>query len=170
MCNFRKRAARRMATGSNQAHSIRTFFVEKEISVSAPPMIPPMPTAREPSPSLIMQRFESSWRSMPSSVLIFSPGLRFANDDFVVAHFVVVEGVQRVPELQHHVVRNIDDVADAGDAGGFEAVFQPFGRRLDFYVSNDARGEAAAEFGRLDFDFEWRRWLWRTHFPRASEE
>jgi len=37
VCNFRKRAARRMATGSNQAHSIKTFFVENEISVSARP-------------------------------------------------------------------------------------------------------------------------------------
>src|SRR5207248_11391588 len=49
--------------------------------------------------------------------------------------------------------RNIDDIADARDTRGFEAVFQPFWRRLDFHIANDARGEAAAEFGRLDFDF-----------------
>ena len=62
-----------MAMGSNQAHSINTFLVEKEISVSAPPMMPPMPTMREPSPSQITQVPESSWRSTPSRVLIFSP-------------------------------------------------------------------------------------------------
>jgi len=125
--NFRKRAARRMATGSNQAHSIKTFFVENEISVSAPPMIPPMPTAREPSPSLIMQMFESSWRSIPSRVRIFSgaalpaasPGLARRTTILLVANFVVIESVQRVAELEHHVIRNIDDVANAGDAGSF---------------------------------------------------
>ncbi len=72
----------------------------------------------------------------------------------MVPHFVIVKRVQRVPQLQHHVVRNVDDVADAGDAGRFEPVFQPFRRRLDFHVSNDPRGEAAAEFRRLDFDFD----------------
>src|SRR5436309_10037567 len=56
-------------------------------------------------------------------------------------------------ELEHHVIGNIDDVADAGDARGFEAVLQPFWRRLNLYVSNDASGEAAAEFGGLNFDF-----------------
>jgi len=34
--------------------------------------------------------------------------------------------VQRVAGFEHHVIRNIDDVADAGDARSFEAVFQPF--------------------------------------------
>src|SRR5207249_11317293 len=56
-------------------------------------------------------------------------------------------------ELEHHVIGNIDDVADAGDARGFEAVLQPFWRRLNLYVSNDASGEAAAVFGGLNFDF-----------------
>jgi hypothetical protein len=64
-----------------------------------------MPMGREPSPSLIMQMFESN------------P---------VVANLVVIESVQRMAEFEHHVIRNIDDVADAGDAGSFQAVFQPF--------------------------------------------
>jgi hypothetical protein len=37
VCSLRKRVARRIATGSNQAHSIKTFLVEKEISVSPHP-------------------------------------------------------------------------------------------------------------------------------------
>ena len=83
----------------------------------------------------------------------FFAGLGAADDDFVVPHFVVVKRVQRVPQLQHDVIRNVDDIADAGDAGSFEPIFQPFRRRLDFHVSNDARSETAAEFGRLNFGF-----------------
>src|SRR5580704_9158254 len=139
--SFRKRAALRTAIGSNQAHSMRIFFVEKEISVSAPPMTPPMPTARDPSPSKTTESEESSVRSRPSRVRVFSPG------------FVVVVRVKRVAELEHDVIGDVDYVADAGDAAGFEAVFQPFWRWLDLCAANDACGEAAAEFGRLDFDF-----------------
>src|SRR5437016_2727833 len=56
-------------------------------------------------------------------------------------------------ELKHHVIRNVDNVADAGDARSFQAVFQPFWGRLDLYVSNDTGGEAPAEFRGLNFDF-----------------
>ena len=52
-----------MAMGSNQAHSIRTFFVEKDISVSAPPMMPAMPMIREPSPSAITPVTGLDWRA-----------------------------------------------------------------------------------------------------------
>ena len=51
---------------------------------------------------------------------------RAADNDFVVAHFVVVKRVQRVAQLQHHVVRNVDYIADDGNAGSFKPVFQPF--------------------------------------------
>ena len=145
--------------GSNQAHSIRTFLVEKEISVSAPPMMPPMPTAREPSPSEITHMPGSRVRSMPSSVRIFSPRLGLADDDAMIAHLVVVESVQRMAELEHHVVGDVDDVVDAGDAAGFEAVAQPWRRGLNFHAANHARGEAAAKFRRLNFDAAPRRWL-----------
>src|SRR2546429_9657829 len=56
-------------------------------------------------------------------------------------------------ELEHHVIGNIDDIADAGDTGSFKAVFQPFWGRLNLHVSNDAGREVAAEFGGLNFDF-----------------
>ena len=80
-------------------------------------------------------------------------GLGAANNNFVLANFVVIESVQRVAELKHHVIRNVDNVADAGDARSFQAVFQPFWGRLDLYVSNDTGGEAPAEFRGLNFDF-----------------
>src|SRR5439155_24552295 len=75
-----------------------------------------------------------------------------ADNNFVVADFVVIESVERMAELEHHVIGNIDDIADAGDTGSFKAVFQPFWGRLNIHVSNDAGREAAAEFGGLDFD------------------
>src|SRR4029077_6797617 len=43
-------------------------------------------------------------------------------------------------------------VAAAGCSASGEPVFQPFRRRLDFCATDDAGGEAAAEFGGLDFD------------------
>jgi len=56
--HFRKTRGAANGTGSNQAHSIKTFFVETKFSVTAPPMDSADATAREPSPSLIMQMFE----------------------------------------------------------------------------------------------------------------
>src|SRR5882762_3131905 len=96
-------------------------------------------------------RIELALDAVERSDFFAGPGA--ADDDFVVANFVVIESVQRVAEFEHHVIRNIDDVADAGDAGSFEAVFQPFWGRLDLDVSNDAGGEAPAEFRGLNFDF-----------------
>ncbi len=52
----------------------------------------------------------------------FLRGLGAADNDTVVAHFVVVEGVERMPELKHHVIAYINHVIDAGDARGFEAL------------------------------------------------
>jgi hypothetical protein len=83
----------------------------------------------------------------------FFAGFCAADDDAMITDFVVVEGVKRVAELEHDVVRDIDNVADAGNAGRFKTVFQPFWRWLDFCAANYAGGKAAAEFGRLDFDF-----------------
>src|ERR1700687_732032 len=75
-----------------------------------------------------------------------------ADDDAVIADFVVVESVEGVAEFEHHVVGGIDDIVDAGDAGGFEAVFEPLRRGLNFRAANHAGGEAAAKLGRLDLD------------------
>src|SRR6476646_10574123 len=82
----------------------------------------------------------------------FFSGLRFPGDEFVVADLVVVVGVNRLAQFKHHVVRNIDDVADTGDAARFEPLAEPWWRRLNLHATNDARGEAPAEFGRLNLD------------------
>ena len=111
-------------TGSNQAHSISTFFVEKEISVCAPPMIA---TANGPRSIAIayQEHVGSNVRSMPSRVFIFSLGLAAADHNFMVAHLVVVERMNWIAEFEHHVIGDVHDVADAGYAGSFEAFFQP---------------------------------------------
>src|SRR5450631_1294901 len=57
-------------------------------------------------------------------------------------------------ELEHDVIGNVDHVVDAGDATGFEAVFEPRGRRQDFYAADDAGGETSAQFRGADFDFD----------------
>jgi len=123
--------------GSNQAHSSKIFLVEKEISVSAPPMMPPMPTGREPSPSQIMQMpgFESAFYAVQSAD--FSFGLGGADDDAVVADLVVIEGVESVAEFEHYIIGGVDDVIDAGYAGGFEAVFEPLRRGLNCCAANE---------------------------------
>src|SRR5438876_101134 len=67
-------------------------------------------------------------------------GLGRANHDLVVANLVVVESMKRVAQLEHHVVGDIHDVADARDARSFKADLEPFGRGLYLEVAYDARG------------------------------
>src|SRR6266481_7919883 len=75
-----------------------------------------------------------------------------ADHNAMVTHFVVVEGVDRMSEFEHHVIAHVDDVVDAGYAGSFEAVLEPFRRGLNFHAANYTSGEAAAELGRLNLD------------------
>ncbi len=58
----------------------------------------------------------------------------------------------RLAELEHHVIRDVHDVVDRVLADGFEALPQPIGRRLHFHAAQNASREAAAKFGRFDFD------------------
>ncbi len=81
-------------------------------------------------------------------------GLCRANNDAVIADFVVVVRVERLAEFEHYVVRDVDDVVDAGDAGRFETFAEPGRRGLDFYAANYPGGEAAAEFRDLNFDLD----------------
>ena len=48
-----------------------------------------------------------------------------AHDDPPVVHGRGIEGVDRLAELQHHVVADVDDVADRPLAGGDEAHLDP---------------------------------------------
>src|SRR5215469_2377812 len=75
----------------------------------------------------------------------FFTRLGAADDDAVIANEVVIEGVERVAKLEHHVIGDVDNVADARGASGFKTLFEPRGRRFDLQATNDASGETAAE-------------------------
>ncbi len=55
-----------------------------------------------------------------------------------------VERVHRLADLQHHVVRHVDDVVDGADAGGLEAGGQPGGGGADLHIEQ-LRAVARAE-------------------------
>ena len=55
-------------------------------------------------------------------------GAREAHDDVAVEQAVVV-GVQRLAELEHHVVGDVDDGRDRADAAALEALLHPRRRR-----------------------------------------
>ena len=54
-------------------------------------------------------------------------GARTADDEPPSSKLREVEGVHRLPELEHHVVGDVDDVVDRTDAGRFEPIAQPVG-------------------------------------------
>src|SRR5208282_62834 len=116
----------------------------------------------------------------------FFAGPGAPDNNSVVAHFVVVERVNGIAEFQHHVIGDVDDVADAGGACGSEAVFQPGRRRLNLDVANHPCGVTAAELRRIDLNGNrvarfvsrlgelWRKRLQRQavdrgNFPRNAE-
>ena len=51
--------------------------------------------------------------------------LRALHDDLVTADLVIVIAVHRLTVLEHHIVRDIDDVVDRTDAGACEADLHP---------------------------------------------
>ena len=65
---------------------------------------------------------------------------------------IVVEGVQRLPQLEHDVVRDVDDVVDRPLAERDQALLHPLGRRRDLDALDDGRQVAAAEIRRFDLD------------------
>ena len=94
-----------------------------------------------------------SVRSTPSSVVIFSPSRRGADDQLAAGDLVEVEGVQRLRGQQHHVVGDVDDVVDRPLAGRRSAApCSQSGEGPIVDVGEDAGGEARAELGHLDRD------------------
>ena len=77
---------------------------------------------------------------------------RAAGAQFAAAHEVMVEGVQGLARLQHHVVGYVDDVVDGAHTRAQEALLHPRRRRPHLDALDDAGGEAGAEVGRLDCD------------------
>ncbi len=70
---------------------------------------------------------------------------REPDDDPAVADRRGVERVDRLAELEHHVVARVDDVADRALAGGQEAHLDPVRRRPDRHAAHPAADEARAQ-------------------------
>jgi len=91
-----------MATGSNQAHSIKTFSWKTKFPFGAP-MIPRCHGTRAVAIADHADvRIELALDSVEGADLLRSrltgvAGLGAADDNFVVANFVVIESVQRWP-------------------------------------------------------------------------
>ena len=82
-------------------------------------MTPAIPSG--PAGSAMTSVSGSSSRTTWSRVSSRSPGARAADDDPAVVDRRRVERVDRLAELEHHVVGGVDDVADRSLAGGQQA-------------------------------------------------
>ena len=77
---------------------------------------------------------------------------RAPDDDPAARERVEVEGVQRVPEREHDVVRHVDDVRDRAHPGSGEARLHPRRRLADPHVPEEAAHVARAALEVLDGD------------------
>ena len=73
-----------------------------------------------------------------------SPALGVAHDDVCAGDSREVVEVQRLPELEHHEVRDVDQVVDRALTGQRQAKANPRRRRADAHVRKALRDEAAA--------------------------
>ena len=90
-----------------------------------------------------------SSRSTPSSVVIFSPGVASRTTMPATGEATEVERVQRTAAFEHHVVGDVDDVADRPHARETQPALHPVGR-LPHRDRRDPHDEARAAVGRLD--------------------
>ena len=91
------------------------------------------------SASQISRSSRCSVRSTPSSVVIFSPSFGEPHDDAAPREPVEVERVQRAAAFEHHVVGDVDDVADRAHAREHEPALQPVGRLPHRHASRPSR-------------------------------
>ena len=79
--------------------------------------------------------------------LLTRPGT--AHNNMMMTHQIVVKTVQRLAELQHDVVGDIDDVIDRSHACRQQSPPHPFKRRTDLDVADNTGTVARAEIGVL---------------------
>ena len=131
-------------TGSKCAASMSTSRVEAPTSVSAPPMTPAIATTRSPPRSVMTRSPGSRARSTSSSVVSRSPA-RARRTTTGPCERGEVEGVQRLAEAEHDVVRDVDRQRDRPHAGlGEPGRHPPRGRRGDVDAAHDAGDVAVA--------------------------
>ncbi len=85
-------------------------LVAEDTSLSAPPITPASACAR--ASSAITSISASSFRCWPSSVFSASPFCASRTSQVPAREPVQVERVHRVPQLEQHVVGDVDDVVD----------------------------------------------------------
>ena len=108
-----RRASSRSGGCSGRSRSrppSRPAWSRRRPRCAAPPMIPPMPVG--PSASQTSTASASNTRSSPSSVTSRSPSRARRTCSAGPGDPVEVVGVHRLAEQQHHVVGDVDDVAD----------------------------------------------------------
>ena len=76
---------------------------------------------------------------------------REAHVDFAL-QFVRIERVRRLPELEHHEIRDVDDVVDRAQPDGLQFRAQPVRARTDCDVFDPARGIKRAFVRRGDLN------------------
>ena len=77
---------------------------------------------------------------------------REPDDDPTVADLRGIERMDRLAELEHHVVARVDDIADGALAGGQEAHLDPVRRWPDRHAAHPSADEPRAQDGLLDLD------------------
>ena len=125
VCMASARAPRRTASGSHHAASSATTRVSSEISLDAPPMTPARASAGSPPRPAMTPTRAGSFRSDAVERRDRLAFPRPAHHQLRARHAGEVERVARLARLDHHVVRQVDDVVDRPDAHLLEPVAQP---------------------------------------------
>ena len=139
-----------MLTGSKMADSTTTSVVASEISDAAPPMTPAMADGPSGSAMSSVSVVELAVDVVERLEPLALAGQ--ADDEPAVADRGRIERVDRLAELEHHVVADVDDVADRALAGGDEPHLDDVGRRPDGHAADPAADEPRAQRRLLDLD------------------
>ena len=81
-------------------------------------------------------------------------GVSQADDDRSVVNRGAVEGVRGLAQLEHDVVRGVDDVADRAHAGGLKPHLDGVRRGADLRAADPAADESGAQPGLQNLDLE----------------
>jgi hypothetical protein len=109
--------------GAKKALSRKSSVVSRVIPLSSPPMMPASARARASSAiSRVSAAGVMVWPLRSSTCSPAGAGARGSR-----RQLGVVEGVQRLAELEHHVVGDVDQGADRADAAARQALLHPLG-------------------------------------------
>jgi len=145
--SFSRRDVRRTDFISKAALSNRTVVVCSETSVSVPPITPASAIARSASAITsvsvsscadVIERFEHL-------VLARAP-----YHDAIAGQAVIIEGVKRLAVFEHHIVGDIDDVADRSHSCLLQPPGHPLRGRADLNALDDGADIPGAKLRRLD--------------------